>query len=106
MALSGADRPTESLISEWQAAIGLSYGDSMENKPPQISRILMRRLRQKGIEASVLPGFIRDLKRILSSNPRMSLSKVTERLRMLGWDEFELDYRTLELARVCFDNIL
>jgi len=33
----------------------------------------------------------------------MNLLQVNKQLHLLGWDSFELDYRTLELATACFE---
>jgi hypothetical protein len=33
----------------------------------------------------------------------MNLLQVNKRLHLLGWDSFELDYHTLQLAIACFE---
>ena len=33
----------------------------------------------------------------------MNLLQVNQRLHLLGWDSFELDYHTLQLAIACFE---
>jgi len=33
----------------------------------------------------------------------MNLLQVNKHLHLLGWDSFELDYHTLELATACFE---
>ena len=47
-------------------------------------------------------SFIRDLANTIVANPSMNLLQVNKQLHLLGWDSFELDYRTLELATACF----
>ncbi|MBW1861694.1 MAG: hypothetical protein JRJ02_04895 [Deltaproteobacteria bacterium] len=64
----------------------------------QIAQILMERLANKGMEPGTIPGFIRNLANTLSVDPHTNLFHVNNQLRLLGWDDFELDYRTLELA--------
>jgi hypothetical protein len=64
--------------------------------------ILIQRLEQKGIEPIMIYSFIRDLANTIGVNPSMNLIEVNKHLHLLGWDSFELDYRTLELATTCF----
>jgi len=64
----------------------------------QIAQILMERLKNKGMEPGIIPGFIRNLANTLSVDPNTNLFLVNNHLHLLGWDDFELDYRTLELA--------
>jgi len=65
--------------------------------------ILIKRLENKGIEPSIIHGFIRDLANTILPNPHMNLFQVNKRLHLLGWDSFELDYHTLQLAIACFE---
>ena len=64
----------------------------------QIAQILIARLENKGMEPGIIPGFIRNLANTLSVDPDTNLFLVNNQLHLLGWDDFELDYRTLELA--------
>ena len=65
--------------------------------------ILINRLEKKGIEPSIIHGFIRDLSNTIVVNPYMNLLQVNKQLHLLGWDSVELDYYTLELATACFE---
>jgi len=69
----------------------------------QFTRILIERLEKKGIEPSIIHGFIRDLANNILVNPHMNLLQVNKQLHFLGWDSFELDYHTLQLAIACFE---
>ena len=64
--------------------------------------ILIKRLEEKGIEPIMIYGFIRDLTNAILVTPHMNLLQVNKQLNFLGWDSFELDYHTLELATACF----
>ncbi len=64
--------------------------------------ILINRLEKKGIEPIMIYGFIRDLTNAILVTPHMNLLQVNKQLHLLGWDSFELDYHTLELATACF----
>ena len=68
----------------------------------QIMKILIKRLEGKGLEPGVIPAFLRNLTQALLDS--QDLWQINSRLNLLGWDEFELDYRTLELADACFES--
>ena len=65
--------------------------------------VLMRRLEMKGMPKSTMLGFIWSLKSCLLHNPEMNHLQANERLKLLGWNDFDLDYHTLLLARACFE---
>ena len=55
------------------------------------------------MDAGIIPGFIRNLANIILFNSSLSLFQVNKRMHLLGWDGFELDYHTLQLAVACFE---
>ncbi len=69
----------------------------------RLTHILIERLEKKGMELSIIHGFIRDLANSILPNPHMNFLQVNKRLHSLDWDGFELDYHTLELAIACFE---
>jgi len=69
----------------------------------RIKQNLIERLERQGIEPNIIPGFIRSLANAIFVNPHMNLLLVNRQLQFLGWDEFELDYHTLQLAIECFE---
>jgi hypothetical protein len=69
----------------------------------QLTQILIERLENKGMEPSIIHGFIRDLANTILFNLHMNLLQINKRLHLLGWDNFELDYHTLQLAIACFE---
>ena len=71
----------------------------MEN----IREILLQRLAHLGVDTKLAPGFIRCLANSLMTTPDMSLPQVNRRLQYLGWENFELDYHTLQLAIACIE---
>ena len=70
----------------------------------QLKHSLIKRLNKKGIEESIVPGFMRSLANAVYVCPDMSHFRVNRRLHYLGWRGVELDYRTLELAVACFED--
>jgi hypothetical protein len=69
----------------------------------ELIRILIKRLEKKGMEQGIIHGFIRDLANTILVNPHMNLLQVNKQLHFLGWDGFELDNHTLDLAIACFE---
>ncbi len=59
---------------------------------------LINKLMENGVEASMIPGFIRSLANACLLDPDMPSCQANERLKYLGWEEIELDYHTLQLA--------
>ena len=42
-------------------------------------------------------------KSCLLDDPNMNHLQINKRLQFLGWDDFEMDYHTLQLAKECFE---
>lgn len=72
-------------------------------KMAQLTRILVRRLVAKGMQASTLPAYVRDLANTIVAHGNSSLRELNGRLQSLGWDEFELDEYTLQLILATFE---
>ena len=66
--------------------------------------ILVGRLMNKGMEKMNIPGFLRSLANSVFVTPSLSRLQIENRLRYLGWDGFDLDYHTLQLALAIFDS--
>ena len=73
------------------------------NNLSQLTLNLIARLEKQGIEQSIMPGFLRSLVQTVFLDPNMNLVQVNRKLHLLGWDGFELDYHTLQLAIACFE---
>jgi len=69
-----------------------------------VDKKLIHKLIENGVEASLIPGFIRSLANACLINPDMSHSQANERLKYLGWDDIEIDYHTLQLAINSLEN--
>ena len=59
--------------------------------------ILIKRLSSKGILGNNIPAYLRDVSNNINSREEIDLQDLNDRLRGLGWDEFELDDHTLQL---------
>ena len=69
----------------------------------EYKKVLIRRLRKKGMGKSEIPGFVWALKSCLLDKPDMNYLQVNKRLQYLGWKDFVLDYHTMQLAIACFE---
>ena len=69
----------------------------------QISEILLRRLKKKGLTTVAIPGFIRDVSHNISENRSIELLEINRKLSFLGWDSIELDDHTLQLIIASFE---
>ena len=63
-----------------------------------LKQVLFHHLELKGIDKDLIPSFIRSMKICLVVNPAMNHLQVDKELRLLGWNDFRLDYHTLQLA--------
>jgi len=63
-----------------------------------LKQTLFNRLEKNGIEESAAKGFLRNLANSYVINPGMNLAQVQRQLRYLGWNDFDLDYHTWQLA--------
>ncbi|WP_153307427.1 hypothetical protein [Desulfospira joergensenii] len=65
---------------------------------------LIHKLMENGVEASLIPGFIRSLANAFLINPDMSHTQANKRLQYLGWPDIEIDYHTFQLAVTSFET--
>lgn len=68
-----------------------------------IKSIMIKRLIDKGIKINTIPAYIRDLANIFTDCSTLSLQDLDLKLRLLGWDDFELDDHTLQLIIAFFE---
>ena len=69
----------------------------------QLIRLLIERLVQKGLELTSIPAYIRDLGNVIAAHGYAGVQDLNNRLRLLGWNDVELDDRTLELIIAVFE---
>ncbi len=63
-----------------------------------LDKKLVLKLIENGVEASLIPGFIRSLANACLITPDISHCQANKRLKYLGWENIEIDYHTFELA--------
>jgi hypothetical protein len=66
---------------------------------PHIHQILLERLRQHGVNNDEAPAMLRDLAKILESNPGIDATAESLKLQLLGWNGLKLDYPSFQLAQ-------
>ena len=65
---------------------------------PDLHRLLLYRLHHQGVIAGDVPALLRDLSKILESNPGIDATATNSKLDLLGWNGVTLDYQSLQLA--------
>ena len=73
------------------------------NAVEELKRLLTFKLKAQGVDAALIPGFIRCLATSWLTNPRMTPGQLNERLRCMGWPELELDPDTLDKIKGCLN---
>lgn len=68
-----------------------------------LKQTLYDRLINSGLEENVIPGYIRCLANSIFSKPDMELYQIRIWLKSMGWNDFELDYHTFQLAKTCLE---
>ena len=80
------------------------YDTSAAQKKQQLRVLLVERLERQGVEQAQMSGFFRELEKLLSGLPDVTLPAVNARLHYLGWGDVTLDYHSMELAAVCLGD--
>ena len=63
-----------------------------------ITKTLINRLVDKGVEIRIIPALMRDTINAISNNDQeQSVKELSRRIQFLGWDDFELDEHTFQL---------
>jgi hypothetical protein len=63
--------------------------------------LLIDRLQSRGTDPSLIPAFLKALRSLISSEPRLELAQINQRLQSLGWNESAIDYHSLQIAIAC-----
>ena len=67
-------------------------------------QLLIDRLKSKGMDAALIPAFLKALMRIVSSSPSIVAAEVNQKLNALGWNEVSVDYNFLQIAIACLET--
>jgi hypothetical protein len=63
-----------------------------------ITKTLMMRLMDKGVEIKIIPALMRDtINAISNKNQAQNVKELTRQIQFLGWGDFELDEYTFQL---------
>jgi hypothetical protein len=60
-----------------------------------LKKILNERLEKKGVEPELIPGLLKNILATLKGRPDITHEEVSEKLRYIGWNDFDLDENTL-----------
>ena len=69
----------------------------------ELKNLLVQRLEHIGLERTVIPGFLKSFSNAVNISPDLNLSVINRQLKLIGWNDIELDYHTFELARICLE---
>ena len=75
-----------------------------ETSTSNLKQELSHRLELKGMKKEIIPSYIRSMKICFIINPNMNHLQVDKELHFLGWNNFDLDYHTLQLATEYFET--
>ena len=71
---------------------------------PDLKYLLIQRLNQMGLDKRLIPGYLRILANSMCMSQNENLTLINRRMRHIGWNDFDLDYHTFELARNCLED--
>jgi len=55
---------------------------------PNLHRLLRDRLQDQGVDINEAPALLRDLSKILESNPAIDPATANSKLQLLGWNAY------------------
>jgi hypothetical protein len=55
-------------------------------------RLLVDRLKSKGMEPSVIPAFLKTFRTVISAEPGIDPTRASQKMHSLGWKEVAIDY--------------
>ena len=64
----------------------------------------MVQLANKGMEVSDIPAYIKNVVNSAIAHPTLTLEELNDELRLLGWDNVDLDDNTLQLILAIFES--
>ena len=65
----------------------------------RVEAALKARLIERGMKASSITAFIRNVLNTMEAEPLLSLNELNKRLRLLGWNEFWMGGYTFQLIQ-------
>ncbi len=66
--------------------------------------VMVEKLAKKGLKFKAIPTYIRNLETAIREDPYINLNTLNMRLKLLGWNEFELDYCTVQLIKASLES--
>jgi hypothetical protein len=70
--------------------------------PPEVSRIILKRLFDKTLSSVEISRFIKDVVNISDNDGKITLAEEIQKLETLGWKKEVIDPTILELIRLPF----
>jgi uncharacterized protein YjbK len=62
-----------------------------------LKKVLRERLEKKGVEPVLIPGLLKNILATLKDRPHITHEEVSQKLRYIGWNDFDLDENTMQI---------
>lgn len=69
-----------------------------------LKKILNERLEKKGVELELIPGLLKNILATLKGRRDITHEEVSEKLRYIGWNDFDLDENTLQIIIADYES--
>jgi len=69
-----------------------------------LKKILNERLEKKGVDQELIPGLLKNILAALRDRPDITHEEVSEKLRYIGWNGFDLDENTLQIIIADYES--
>ena len=66
--------------------------------------ILMKRLKELGVEPEIIPGLLNDIANAFVHDPDINLNQINRKLQSLGWMDIKIDYHTFAIAEAILNQ--
>ncbi|MGE5839962.1 MAG: hypothetical protein ACM34H_08495 [Deltaproteobacteria bacterium] len=62
-----------------------------------LKKVLLERFEKKGVEPVLIPGLLKNIVAALRDRPDITYREMSEKLRYIGWKDFDLDENTMQI---------
>jgi hypothetical protein len=70
----------------------------------EVKETLVQRLEAQGVEKCLIPGLLKLMASAFLGLPHINRQSVHRHMQFLGWNDFDLDEHTFQLAKACFES--
>jgi hypothetical protein len=81
----------------------VQVGELQGVKAMDLKKILTERLEEKGVELVLIPTLLKSILTALKDRPDITHDEISEKLRYIGWNKFEMDENTLQIIKADYE---